>query len=68
MFGVDPNTAAPLTEAEVIGWLKDIAQSETAWVVEHAGYLLGEIRLRDVNMLDRNARLGIGLYDPAFLG
>jgi RimJ/RimL family protein N-acetyltransferase len=68
MFGVDAAHVGPLTEADVVEWLEIIGKSETAWVIEHAGCFLGEIRLRDVNMTDRNGRLGIGIYDPAWLG
>lgn len=67
-LGVVSNNLPPLTRAEVIAWFDVIAASPTAWVVAQDGRFLGEIRLRDVDLNDRRARLGIAFYDPTLLG
>ena len=68
-FGVDAASLGPLTRDRVAAWLDEIAASPTAWVIAGADDLfLGEIRLRDLNPADANARLGIALYHPGLLG
>ena len=68
-FGVDTASLGPLTHAGVAAWLETIAASPTAWVIAGAdNRFLGEIRLRDLNPADANARLGIALYHPGQLG
>lgn len=67
-FGGDPSGLDPLTAGEVAAWLDGIALSPTAWVVEHDGRFLGDLRFHSLDAADRNARLTIGLYDPARLG
>ena len=67
-LGADSKDAPPLTRDEVVAWLDRIAASPTAWVVANDGRFLGDIRLRDVDLADRRARLGIALYDPTHLG
>jgi [ribosomal protein S5]-alanine N-acetyltransferase len=67
-FGVESKDLPALTRVEVVAWLDDIAASSTAWVVAREGRFLGEIRLRDVDLNDRRARLGIAFYDPTLLG
>jgi [ribosomal protein S5]-alanine N-acetyltransferase len=68
MFGTASDDPPPLTRGEVVAWLDEIATSPTAWVVAWEGRFLGEIRLRDLDLNDRRARLGIALYDPALIG
>lgn len=67
-FGVEAAGLGPLTRAGVADWLQTIAASPTAWVIARDGRFLGELRLREVNRSDRNARLGIALYHPDLLG
>ena len=68
MFGADPATVPPLTEAAVASWLDALAAHPHAWVVEHDGRFLGEARLDALDAADARARLAIGLYDPGKLG
>ena len=68
MFGADPASLPPLTEADARRWVDGLAQHSHAWVVEHDGHLLGEARLDGVEPHDRRARLAVGFYDPARLG
>jgi [ribosomal protein S5]-alanine N-acetyltransferase len=68
MFGVDSSVLPRLTEGAAKRWIDSLAAHPHAWVVEHEGRLLGEIRLDDLDEHDRRARLAVGLYDPAKLG
>lgn len=68
MFGVDPAERPPLTAAGTAAWVERIAAHAIAWIVEHDGRLLGEVRLDGLDPHDGRARLAIGLYDPARLG
>ena len=68
MFGADPETIPPLTLAASKAWVDRLAAHPHAWVVEHAGSFLGEIRLDDLNHHDRRARLAIGFFDERRLG
>ena len=68
MFGGDPNALPALTEGAAKKWVDSLAAHPHAWVVEHEGRLLGEIRLDDLDEHDRRARLAVGLFDPTKLG
>ncbi len=68
MFGADPVSLPPLTEAAAVRWMAGLTTHPHAWVVEHEGRLLGEARLDGMDPHDARARLAIGLYDPAKLG
>lgn len=68
MFGADPETIPPLTLATSKAWVDRLAAHPHAWIVEHAGSLLGEIRLDDLDHRDRRARLAIGFFDEHRLG
>ena len=68
MFGADPASLPPLTEAAVARWLDGLSTHPHAWVVEYDGRLLGEARLDDVDPHDARARLAVGFYDPTRLG
>jgi RimJ/RimL family protein N-acetyltransferase len=68
MFGGDPNAFATLTKEEAKRFVDSLAAHPHAWVVEHEGRFLGEIRLDNVDEHDRRAGLAVGLYDPAKLG
>ena len=69
MFGGDTRRPLPpLTAREVDRWLEGLRAHPHAWIVEHAGRLLGEARLDGLDERDGRARLAIGFYDPAKLG
>jgi RimJ/RimL family protein N-acetyltransferase len=67
MFGGDGNPPSLTTEG-VSRWLSGLKAHPHAWIVEHDGGLLGEVRLDDLNEHDARARLAIGLFDPKRLG
>jgi RimJ/RimL family protein N-acetyltransferase len=68
MFGADPASLPPLTEAAVVRWLDGLSTHPHAWVVEHNRRLLGEVRLDNLDPHDARARLAVGFYDPTRLG
>ena len=68
MFGFDANKVGPLSIAAARSWMDALAARPFAWVIEHQKRFLGEIRLDQVELHNRRARLAIGLYDPDRLG
>jgi RimJ/RimL family protein N-acetyltransferase len=68
MFGADPDQVPVLTLERAQAWVNGIAAHPHAWIVEHQGRFLGELRLDDVDAEQRQCRLAIGFYDPAKLG
>lgn len=67
MFGGDPAQTRALTEDAAKAWVQTQID-QRAWIIEHDGALIGEVRLHSVNHADRNARLAIGILDEARLG
>jgi RimJ/RimL family protein N-acetyltransferase len=68
MFGADPNAVPPLTLEAARGWIARLTAHPHAWVVEHEGRFLGELRLDDLDRPAHHARLAVGLYDAGKLG
>ena len=68
MFGVEPANLPPLTLEAARGWIARLTAHPHAWVVEHDGRFLGEVRPDDVEKPARRARLAIGFYDSGKLG
>ena len=68
MFGVDPVQIPPLTLEQAQAWIDRLAVHPHAWIVEHEGRFLGEVRLDEVDREKRQCRLAIGFYDPGKLG
>jgi RimJ/RimL family protein N-acetyltransferase len=68
MFGADPAQIPPLTLEQSQAWVDRLAVHPHAWIVEHEGRFLGEVRLDEVDRQDRQCRLAIGFYDPGKLG
>jgi [ribosomal protein S5]-alanine N-acetyltransferase len=66
--GNDENPPQPPTEVQVSKWLEALERDPYAWVVEHEGSFLGEVRLRNFDRPSGQAQLFIGLYDPYKLG
>ncbi|WP_270997737.1 hypothetical protein [Listeria seeligeri] len=46
-----------------IDWYETFNAKENAWIIEHNGTCIGEVRLDNISLLDKNARLAIGIYD-----
>lgn len=68
MFGVEPSGVPPLTLERAHGWIARLAAHPQAWVVEHGGRFLGEVRLDGLDPQEGTARLAIGFYDASKLG
>jgi RimJ/RimL family protein N-acetyltransferase len=65
---VDPKTVPPITLEVARTWIARRRAHPNAWVVEHEGRFLGELRLDDVDRQARHARLAVGFYDAGKLG
>jgi RimJ/RimL family protein N-acetyltransferase len=71
MYGLDrAEAAAPLQEAETLAlaWLERLRMAPFAWIIEHDGRPIGEIRLHPLEAKDQTARIAIGMFDPRGLG
>ncbi|PYG31188.1 GNAT family N-acetyltransferase [Pelagimonas varians] len=68
MFGKDPTALPPWTRESASAWVAEIQHHPSAWIIEYEGALAGSIRLNNVNLLDKKARLGIGLAHHEQLG
>ena len=68
MFGMDAVGWPPFTILDTARGVDNLTAHPYAWVVDHGGHLLGEVRLDGLDPHDARARLAIGLYDPAKLG
>jgi RimJ/RimL family protein N-acetyltransferase len=68
MFGYEPAEIPPLTIEDSQRLIDGLATHDHAWVIEHDGRFLGEIRLDGLDEHDRRARLAIGLFDQNKLG
>jgi RimJ/RimL family protein N-acetyltransferase len=67
-FGADPYALPALTRDRAKSWVDAIAAHPHAWIVEHDGKFLGEVRLDAVDRDAGQARLAVGFYDPSKLG
>ena len=68
MFGADPSKIPPLTREAAKSFLDRLAIHPHAWIIEHEGRFVGEIRLDGVDQGTGHARLAVGLYDIRKLG
>ena len=68
MYGGSSSEVQPLTEAAARRWVARLLDHEYAWIIEHDGCLIGQIRLDRVDLKDRRASLAIGVEDRHRLG
>src|SRR5690348_2867063 len=70
MYGADTKDGmAPRGQPEAAAWLKRLRQqSPFAWIIEHEGRPIGEVRLHSFEKKDKAARIAIGIFDPGCLG
>lgn len=68
MYGHLTDTPTATTREQAEQWFKQLSAHPNAWVVEKDGHLVGEIRLDNLNAVDRRARLAIGLFGQELLG
>lgn len=58
----------PLTREQAAAAIEALMADPYAWVIEHEGCYIGQIRLHSIVEADQRARLAIGISDPAKLG
>lgn len=68
MFGYELAEDDSYSRSEAQRFIVGLRQHPHAWVIEHEGRFLGEIRLDKIDRQDRRARLAVGLFDPGKLG
>lgn len=68
MFGVSAANVRPLTLENSERWVRNLINHPNAWIIEHEGTVIGEIRLDRVDLQDRRASMAVGIYDPSSLG
>ena len=54
----------PLTAAEAERWHAHLSAQPNAWVIEHDGHCIGEVRLHGLNHSISQAHYAIGLFRP----
>lgn len=67
MYGREPDGRA-LAHQEAYDWLARLIDHPCAWVIEHAGRAVGQVRLDDIDRHDDRASLAIGIEDAGLLG
>ena len=67
-FGIIAESFKPMTIEEAETWVKKLSTHPSAWVIEHDGKFIGEVRLDGIDEHDKRASLAIGIYDPKLLG
>lgn len=68
MFGGEPDHSAPFSRDDALFWYDRLLVHPCAWVIEHQGRFIGEIRLDDLRSRERRATLAVGIFDPKRLG
>ena len=68
MYGINKEDIKPVTREGAARWVQLFAERPYAWVIEINGVFAGEIRLDNVNALDKRATMAIGISNPALLG
>ena len=68
MFGGSRTTPPEDRRKVAAGWLRSIRAHPFAWVIEHQGQLIGQIRLHSLNQTDQRARLAVGILAEDKLG
>jgi len=68
MFGGSRTTPEDDRRKVAADWLRSVRAHPFAWVIEHQGRLIGQIRLHSINNTDRNARLSLGILTEDRLG
>lgn len=68
MYGAVTSTAPRMSPDQAQRWLHRLQTHPHAWIIAADDTLVGEVRLDDLNPVDRRARLAIGLYHDSHLG
>ena len=67
MFGAGRSFPGLFSYGEAAAWVARIAGHPAAWIIDQDG-LTGEVRLDNLNHVDRRASFAIGIFDPERLG
>lgn len=67
MFGCEVKDVRPLSLEAARKWVDNLKRHPCAWVIEHDGRFIGELRFDAIDQRDRRARLAVGIYDPTKL-
>lgn len=54
-------------EADAQAWVQHLTEHPSAWIIDCNG-AIGEVRLDNINPVDRRASFAIGIFDPKRLG
>ncbi|MAS06975.1 MAG: GNAT family N-acetyltransferase [Ahrensia sp.] len=68
LYGLDPDALRRFDRDTAEAWVRRLSEHPCAWIIEHDGSLIGEVRLDRIDRTDRRASLAIGIADPALLG
>jgi RimJ/RimL family protein N-acetyltransferase len=68
IYGASAPTTAEMSHADAQAWVRMVASTPLAWVIEHDGRCIGSARLHSLNDQDRRAAIAVGIEDPALLG
>jgi RimJ/RimL family protein N-acetyltransferase len=67
-YGLKREVPAQMPIKDAMEWVSRIATHPNAWILEYNSKLLGEVRLDNLDMLDRRASLAIAIVDYERLG
>ncbi len=68
MFGYEAPDLGEYPIDMAKNWIENLSQHPCAWVIEHDGVFIGELRFDAIDNHDRCARLAIGIYAANKLG
>lgn len=68
MFGYEVSDLGAYSIDMAKNWIENLGQHPCAWVIEHEGLFIGELRFDAIDNHDRRARLAIGIYAADKLG
>ena len=62
MFGYEAGNLGKYEIEAAQNWIESLNQHPCAWVIEHDGKFIGELRFDEIDSHDRRARLATGIY------
>ncbi|KQU86027.1 GNAT family N-acetyltransferase [Ensifer sp. Root31] len=67
MFGGSATFARAFGQADAEAWVQHLVEHPAAWIIDRNGPI-GEVRLDNINRVDRRASFAIGIFNPKLLG
>ena len=68
MFGYEIGDLGKYSIEMATSWIANLCKHPCAWVIEHEGLFIGELRFDAIDNHDRRARLATGIYATDKLG